>query len=100
MEWPTINLPTCDVILNNSGAGWNVEWHDRNLVGFYIETQKELDDFIARENNAVLKAPRFPLYMCASCEAIYQDKVTECDCTVGEAPTWIEGFATFQKQNK
>ena len=36
-----------------------------------------------------------PLYMCASCEAIYGVKVTECDCTVGKSPDWIEGYAVF-----
>jgi hypothetical protein len=36
-----------------------------------------------------------PLYKCPTCEGIYQVKVTECDCTVGEEPKWIQGTAFF-----
>ena len=39
-----------------------------------------------------------PVFKCASCEHVYMEKVTQCDCTVGQSPTWIEGVVTFPKQ--
>ena len=40
-----------------------------------------------------------PLFMCPNCEGVYLEKVTECDCTVGEYPKWIEGVGVFPSQS-
>jgi len=64
---------------------------DKETIGI-LESWEKKD---LAENNSNLFLP-IPLYKCPNCEGIYQEKVTECDCSSGP-PKWIEGYAIFPR---
>ena len=47
----TLTFPTCDLEVITIGGVFshaNVNWHNRNLVNYSIDTSKETADFIGR----------------------------------------------------
>lgn len=58
------------------------------------ENSKTLKQFEAFK--AVSSSRAIPVFMCVKCEHIYQGRVSECDCTVGEPAKFHRGTAYFK----